>query len=80
MLKKKLTSRLAKKNKSLKRWRDSKSCEDCGATKNLTFHHIVHKNKGGVMERRNLIILCRKCHNEEHEHHIKLESRQERNR
>lgn len=45
-------------------------CEDCGSTKNLDRHHIVHKTKGGLDIPLNLMILCKTCHAHRHKHRI----------
>jgi len=52
--------------KSLKAWKKSSCCENCGTKINLTFHHIIPKSKGGSNDKSNLMILCRRCHNYEH--------------
>jgi len=64
-------SRLRKLRKSLKRqglsmWRDGQKCQKCGSVKNLTIHHKIHKSCGGVDEKWNYEILCRRCHDLEH--------------
>ena len=56
-----------KREKALLQWRDSQACEDCGAHKNLTLHHVNPKSNGGKTTKNNLIVLCRTCHNQEHE-------------
>jgi hypothetical protein len=37
-------------------------CKDCGAQKELEFHHKDAFSKGGTNERSNIVILCKKCH------------------
>ena len=37
-------------------------CEYCGK-KAVDPHHIVYRSKGGSNEAKNLIALCRECHN-----------------
>ena len=41
-------------------------CEKCGATGKLTIHHKVPKSEGGNLMPENVMVLCRKCHREEH--------------
>ena len=40
-------------------------CQVCGGTA-VDIHHILFKSKGGTDDVRNLIALCRKCHEEAH--------------
>lgn len=47
--------------------RDNNSCVKCGSKRKLHFHHIEHYAKGGLHEVDNLMILCSKCHADEHE-------------
>ena len=42
-----------------------KSCEKCGNKKRLEVHHLTYKNVFNE-EPEDLIILCRKCHQKEH--------------
>ena len=51
----------------LKQFRDSKKCQDCGKGNDLTLHHIIPKEVGGKSIKSNLMILCRSCHNQEHQ-------------
>lgn len=37
-------------------------CELCGYRLNVDTHHIIPKNKGGIHEIDNLMILCPNCH------------------
>jgi len=67
MKNKKLIQKKKKYRKSLRQWRDSKKCAECGTTENLTNHHLIPKYVGGKDIKSNLIILCRKCHNKVHE-------------
>lgn len=43
-------------------------CEECGHTHKLTFHHIKYlwERPDLVFDKDNLIILCRKCHQNKH--------------
>jgi hypothetical protein len=54
--------------------RDKYRCSKCGDKnrKNLTVHHIVPRSEGGETEDRNLITMCRKCHDLEE---IRLEEK-----
>lgn len=40
-------------------------CEICGAVA-VDIHHKILKSQGGIDDIENLIALCRKCHNKEH--------------
>jgi len=42
--------------------RDGFKCRRCGSREHLTIHHIVPRKRGGKTEPRNLITLCKKCH------------------
>ncbi len=62
-----------KEKESLRSWKNRSVCANCGITNNtnyLTIHHILPKSKGGGNERSNLMILCRKCHNEVHSKYL----------
>lgn len=48
------------------RKRDRNSCTRCNATENLHFHHKIRYAEGGQDTVDNLILLCVKCHAEEH--------------
>lgn len=41
--------------------RDNHTCLSCGATENLTIHHIVPKYRGGTSAPGNLQTLCFAC-------------------
>jgi len=41
----------------------SKACAECGATENLTKHHLNGKHNG---EPNNTVFLCRSCHDKQH--------------
>ena len=44
-------------------------CQKCGKNEIGTFldlHHLKFKSSGGKNTEDNLVILCRKCHNESH--------------
>ena len=49
--------------------RDLHRCEKCGAQKRLQVHHLTYQHHGDELHNmRDLVTLCRKCHNETHEH------------
>lgn len=39
-----------------------KYCQLCGSTNWLEIHHIYYRSQGGNDDERNLIRLCKKCH------------------
>lgn len=47
---------------------DGNCCRDCGATTGLDVHHIIPLGRGGKTVKRNLITLCRACHERRHGH------------
>lgn len=44
--------------------RDGWRCQNCGARDRLDVHHIIPRARGGADHERNLITLCRSCHND----------------
>ena len=42
--------------------RDGWRCRRCQSRENLTLHHIVRRSEGGSDTPKNLIALCRPCH------------------
>lgn len=46
-------------------------CEKCGYTGYIELHHIIEVSKGGTFDNDNLMLLCEKCHAEEHGHNKK---------
>lgn len=46
--------------------RDKGRCTDCGATRNLHYHHIKQFAMGGKHTKSNLRLLCSKCHKKLH--------------
>ena len=51
---------------------DIKSCEVCGTDRNLDRHHVIPRRMGGtknpeIHDEKNLITLCRQCHQNCHE-------------
>jgi len=42
--------------------RDSFKCQMCGNGENLSIHHIIPRAEGGSDHPRNLITLCKNCH------------------
>jgi len=45
--------------------RRGNSCERCNSNKNLQIHHLNYDNVGNE-NKNDVIILCKKCHEEEH--------------
>lgn len=43
--------------------RDGWQCVWCGASEDLTMHHIVPVRRGGDWVKENLVTFCRCCHN-----------------
>jgi len=43
-------------------WRDGGKCFICCSRQELSAHHIKPRDLGGKDEERNLITLCKKCH------------------
>jgi hypothetical protein len=45
-----------------------KQCRNplCGARRGLEVHHVVHWSDGGPTDRRNLCVLCSRCHRDHH--------------
>ena len=41
--------------------RDGRKCIECGATDQLTMHHIIAHSKGGENTSRNMVTLCDSC-------------------
>lgn len=54
------------KKKLWQRLRQKSRCERCGTKYNLTIDHIRKKEHGGTDERKNLRILCFRCHQRRH--------------
>ena len=47
--------------------RDNYACQCCGAKNTrLEVHHITYRSKGGTDDEKNLITLCKKCHDAVH--------------
>jgi len=50
--------------------RDSRTCQDCGATpkppQRLNAHHLISRDRGGSDELENLVTLCVRCHQKRH--------------
>lgn len=42
---------------------DELRCRCCYSKKNLEIHHILPRSEGGTDSYRNLIVLCKDCHN-----------------
>ena len=41
--------------------RDRSRCIFCGSGV-VEVHHIVYRSHGGITDKRNMVLLCRKCH------------------
>ena len=41
---------------------EQRYCQLCGSTNWLEIHHIMYRSQGGNNDERNLIRLCKKCH------------------
>jgi len=51
----------------IKVWsRDKCKCTKCESEQKLHIHHIIHFAKGGQHKLNNLVLLCAKCHAEQH--------------
>lgn len=46
--------------------RDQGKCVQCGATRNLHYHHVRPFSKGGKHTKTNLQLLCKRCHEKLH--------------
>jgi len=44
-----------------------KECEKCHSTKNLQIHHISYNDELEWVKEKDLMVLCRKCHNVMHQ-------------
>ena len=42
--------------------RDAECCRECGSPYGLECHHIVNRGAGGRSDICNLVMLCKKCH------------------
>ena len=51
------------------------SCVNCGDTKKLVIHHIIPFSEFGLHDEKNLIVLCRRCHNKVHYNNLKLKEK-----
>jgi 5-methylcytosine-specific restriction endonuclease McrA len=45
---------------------DNGVCQLCGSPQVDYPHHIIYKSHGGKNDRRNMILLCRRCHTKVH--------------
>jgi 5-methylcytosine-specific restriction endonuclease McrA len=56
--------------------RDAGRCRVCrtiaAAFSPASVHHIRYRSAGGTDATENLILLCQNCHNDEHEHRIRI--------
>ena len=43
--------------------RDNNTCRKCGKSPSKQVHHIIPLREGGKNEVKNLITLCKRCHN-----------------
>jgi 5-methylcytosine-specific restriction endonuclease McrA len=46
--------------------RDSWRCQVCGSSSDLQVHHLKYRSKLGNDEADNLIVLCVRCHHQQH--------------
>jgi hypothetical protein len=62
--------------------RDGRNCRCCGRksdpnaiclTKRGHRHHIVYRSAGGSDTTANLVTICYECHNDEHQHRLRIE-------
>lgn len=51
---------------NLRKFRNSRQCQECGSKNHLTLHHIIPKSLDGKNVKSNIVVLCRKCHTKEH--------------
>lgn len=54
-------------------FRDDWMCRACGNRRTLDPHHVIYRSHGGKDELNNLLILCRRCHDDEHEKRLRIE-------
>jgi 5-methylcytosine-specific restriction endonuclease McrA len=54
-------------------WRDDWKCRHCGNRSTLDPHHVIHRSAGGEHVLTNLLTLCRKCHDDEHDGRLVIE-------
>lgn len=52
--------------------RDSWKCRHCGNRSTLDPHHVIHRSAGGEHALNNLLTLCRKCHDDEHDGRLEI--------
>lgn len=60
--------------------RDGGVCRVCLRAKAFEIHHVLFRSLGGKDEARNLIAVCRTCHEDIHGHVVKLRWRDDTNR
>lgn len=53
--------------------RDEWKCRHCGNRQMLDPHHVQHRSAGGEHAMNNLLTLCRKCHDDEHDGRLVIE-------
>jgi 5-methylcytosine-specific restriction endonuclease McrA len=53
--------------------RDDWHCRNCGNRQTLDPHHVIHRSAGGEHVLSNLLTLCRKCHDDEHDGRLVIE-------
>lgn len=60
------------RNKKLMYERDGWKCRHCNRRDGLTPHHIVYQSQLGTDDLENLLTLCLWCHNDVHDHRLKI--------
>jgi 5-methylcytosine-specific restriction endonuclease McrA len=53
-------------------WRDKYECRHCKSKNELQVHHIIHRSKGGTNTMKNLITLCKTCHENIHRGKLRI--------
>jgi 5-methylcytosine-specific restriction endonuclease McrA len=61
------------RNKRLVYERDGWKCRHCNRREGLTPHHVVYQSRQGSDDLNNLMTLCLWCHNDIHDHRLKIE-------
>lgn len=60
--------------------RDRDTCRICRHAKAIDVHHVLFRSLGGKDEARNLISVCKRCHEDIHGHVVKLRWTDDSNR
>jgi hypothetical protein len=53
--------------------RDDWKCRHCGKRETLDPHHVIFRSAGGSNSAKNLLTLCRKCHDDIHDGRLIIE-------